>query len=476
MKTFKSVNKVRERWKTIGIFFAAQLFFASMILSFAWGQKIVFGILVAIPPLAAAVTMSRRGLFFIFYFMCMTLMIGQRTIYIGPNIRIVPAEVLLILLFVFCLSYQSRSPLLRQGTIPIPAIVLSAFSLFAIYTTYRWANFYWDSINTAIGYAILMWLSIPAFFVCGRLIQRLDQMKTILTIIMMGCFFLSALGLIEYFNLPFIKYFGGFLNEESLDRLAYEGFRRLGASFWGGPMLAGFLTLCFPLLIAHWINAKTMTQKVLFGGTIILTFLVIYYSGHRGLWVACLFGIACFFYLKGLKGIFILMLLATLGLQFLPKEAKARIKTLYGETEDSSAKKRKERAEEAWQIVLKDPVVGSGWGASGLVHSDMLQIWADAGGFTLASFVLLFFQILGRLWLRFRMIKDRVMKEYCCGFFGSLAGVFVVLMDQAWLNLPEQYIAFWIIMALAYQYPNVILNETRIQAYAVMQQQEKKNV
>src|SRR5258708_24841298 len=79
VRTQHSENKARENWKTIGYFLGMQIFFGLMIASFSLGGKYFFGCLVAIPPLIAVATMSRKGLLFVFYFMCMTFMMVQRT-------------------------------------------------------------------------------------------------------------------------------------------------------------------------------------------------------------------------------------------------------------------------------------------------------------------------------------------------------------------------------------------------------------
>ncbi len=443
-----------------------------MVISFSWGGQNIFAVLIGIPPLVAAALMSRRSLFFIFYFMCVLFVVGQRTLYWGPSLRFVPGEMLLYLLGFLCLGYKTPSPLLRQGGIPAAVWVLFLATFFAVYSTARWTYYQPGDLNQAFFYAKMMWLSIPAFFVCGRLIQRFEHVQTTILLISVGCFFLSGLALAEYYHLPFIRYFGGFVEAKSHDSFSAEGFRRLGASFWGGPMLAGYLTVSFPVIMSQFFNSKSNVQKMITLGTLVMNFLVIYYSGHRGLWVTCLISIAIFFYLKGLKGIFILLLLGSLGLHFVPDIAKERIQSVVGSTEDSSAKKRKERAEYAWEMVKRDPIIGSGWGSSGLVHSDFLQLWADAGGVAFLSLLFIFLQITSRLWIWFRKIRDRSYREYYFGLFASVSAGFIILWHQAWFNLPEQFFPFWILMALAYHYPTICLNDTRVALTTLMNKVE----
>ncbi len=474
----KTLSSTRENWKTLGFITLVQFFFAVMIASFSYNGKVAFGVLIAIPPLFAAATLSRKGLYFVFYFMVMIFVVGQRTVRVGEWVRLVPAEVILWVLGLLSIGFNPPANL-KQGKIPLAAVVLLLTTIFAVYTTANWGSYQTGSnINKAISYAKMMWMAIPAFFLVGKMINRIEHLKNTLTLLALGCMFLSFMGLSEYFQLGFMKHFGGFvdLNDPEASVNVADEFRRLGATFWGGPMLAGFLTICFPLILSHWRNAKGFVLKTTLLLSLLMTFLVIYYAGHRGLWVACAFSIACYFYTKGLKGIFIFILIAGLGLQFAPQAAKDRMQTLYGEKEDSSARKRKNRAEYAWAIVKKDPIVGSGWGASGLVHSDFLQLWADAGGIAFLSFLFLFGQGMLRLLIMLSKTRDPYYREYFYGFFSTLGGAFVVLAEQAFFNLPEQYVPFWIIMALAFQYPNIVINEYRVSQHMVMssKQTEKK--
>lgn len=458
--------KAKQRWRALFSFASLQVFFALMIASFSMGGKTVFGILIGIPPVIAVATMSRKGILFIFYFMIVLFTVGQRTIYIGM-VRFVPSEVLLWGLAAICLSFKGVSGL-RSGKVPVAVIVLFCSTLFAVFATTRWIYFQDGKIDRAIGYAKMMWMAVPAFFVCGRLAQRFEVIDKSVNLISMGCLFLAFLGLSEYFHLGFVRYFTGFVLQDH-EISGAEGFRRLGATFWGGPMLAGYLSVALPLILAHFFASKSKIDRLFIGTAVVLVFLSVYYSGHRGLWVAVVFSLSCYFFVKGLRGIFILLILGTLALQVTPKIAVERIKSLSGETEDSSAKKRKHRAEFAWEIIKKDPVIGSGWGASGLVHSDFLQLWADAGGVSLAALFFIFIQTWIRLLIKAHRARSKIHKEYYCGFIAALAAAFVALANQAWFNLPEQYVPFWVIVAMAYHFPTVIYNENKIVFHSVMQ-------
>lgn len=458
----KIFSRAKEFWKTIQYFILLQIFFASMMLSFNFFGPFAFGVILAIPPLIGFFMGRRQGLLLIFYFMVVTFTVGQRTLFVGEYFRIVPTGILLWILAILCILIKPRIPVKPQ--FPLAIITLFLFTLFACWYRERWVD-----LNLSLFYAHMMWLAIPAFYVTERLIQRFEQMHTVVIIIAFGCLFLSFLALSEYFKLSYIHYFGGFLSDFS--KAGIDKFRRLGASFWGGPMLAGYLTLSFPLVCSQFMVSKTLIQKMILGISMTLMVLVIYFAGHRGVWVAFLIGMGCFFYLRGVKGVLILVLLAILGFQFIPQQAKARMHGLSGEKRDSSTSKREDRAIFAWQLIEKKPIQGHGWGKSGLVHSDLLQLWADSGLGAFVSFFALYAIVLIRLLRQLKRVRHKIFREYFYGFFASLAGIFIILCTEAWFNLAEQYTPFWVVMALAYRYPTIVKIENQI----LMQQMESQS-
>lgn len=447
------IGRNKETWKAVWYFFALQIFFVVMMVSLNTGNQGIFIMALFIPPLIGFLTGRRQGLLLIYYFIIITFTVGQRSLFFGQYFRIVPAGILLWALAILSLFVKPRIPL--NQPFPIAVIALFFFTLFACLYREWWAN-----LNFSLFYAHMMWLAIPAFFVTRRLIQRLEQVQTIGLIIGFGCFFLSFLALSEFFNFGYIRYFGNYFWSSNV--IATSGFHRLGAFFWGGPMLAGYLTLCFPLICSQFLISKTGVQKTILAISIVLIGLTIYFSGHRGLWAAFLVGMGYFFYLRGIKGVMILVLLAILGFQFIPQEAKLRMGTLYGEKRDSSSETREQRAKFALQLIEKKPIQGHGWGKSGLVHSDLLQLWADSGLGALISLLGLFAMIIIRLKRSLKWVKNKIFREYFYGFSASLASVFIILCNQAWFNLAEQYTPFWVVMALAYQYPTIVQIENHI--------------
>ena len=448
-------TRVQTASKTLQLFFGIQLFCAVMMISFGLGGPAVFGVIIAIPPLLAWFSGRRRGYIFIIYFICITFVVGQRTFHIGQYVRIVPSE---LLMWILALTALFIHPQYKTGKLPIPlaAFFLFFFSALGVYTASTIENL---DMNLAFFYASMMWMAVPAFLVVSRFINRVEHMQNIATLLAFECLFLSFLAMAEYFDLGFVKLFSGYIKGETI--MGQEDFKRISASFWGGPMMSAFIAMCFPFIFVQWQSTKSIVLKLLFAISMVLSLLTIYFSGHRGLWIPFLIGISLFFILKGIRGAVVLGILLLVAIPLIPESAIRRFEAVQGENQDTSAKKRQEMAEYTWRMLQEKPVLGHGWGASGLPHSDLLQMGADAGGFTLLSFLMIFLGVIFRLFtLKVRKIK--LFKEYRDALLSSLAMGIAILSCQAWFNLPEQYAPFWFIVALAYNYPQLVMTETKL--------------
>jgi hypothetical protein len=451
-----AVYKSKELWKTIRYFLMLQSFFAAMILSFSLGGKAAFGILIAIPPLMAWLAGKRKSFRFILYFICVAFVVGQRTLYLG-HARIVPSEILLWFLAFSCLFVKSEYRF-RGSSVPMPVIILFIASVFGILI----AVFAGFNPNAAFSYAKGIWLALPAFFVVRKLVTRMEHVKTILTIISLAALFLCFLGVSEYYNLPFVKLFAGYIDSHSRLIETGEGFRRAGATFWGGASMALMIVIFFPVMLAHWYNARTLTEKIILSASLVLSVLFIYFSGYRGLWVTLCAALGLYFYLKGIKGIMVLFLVLGLLWAVTPDIAKQRIQTLHGKKADSSALKHEARAVYVVELIQRSPVLGNGWGASGLSHTDVLQVWADSGLAAFLSFLAIFFGASMKMMKILACYGDKRVREYAYGFAVAPLVILMVLSHQAFFNLPEQYPPMWITIALAWQYPYVLQIEKKL--------------
>ena len=116
----------------------------------------------------------------------------------------------------------------------------------------------------------------------------------------------------------------------------------------------------------------------------------------------------------------------------------------------SSAIIRLDRAKTAIGVIKDHPILGGGWGASGLVHSDILQMGADAGVITAELFVIFYLQILNGLRNSISKSQDPEMKEYRIAFLSSLFGFLFSFFIEAYFNLPEIYAPFWFMLGMGW--------------------------
>lgn len=367
---------------------------------------------------------------------------GQRTLHIGSQIRITPAEAIAWLLFLFLLFYARLSGLPVRSKLPLSAKVLAALALLAIFTSYlRYGDF-----QLGIAYGKLILLLIPAFYVAHNLVESPAQVKMIARILSVVLVVLSFLGVAEYFRLGFIDYLPGFFTVPG-PIAGQEGFARAVGSFWGGPMLSAFLVLLFPLSLAHLASVKNPFMRILFVAGLLLSVWFIYSAGHRGIWMAFLVSLLVYAYFSGARRLVAVVILVAIAVQFLPTEFFDRIEGLYGAHMDSSSAKRYGRALDAVAIALANPL-GAGWGATGLVHSDFLQVAGDCGIPALAAWLLFYWWAIKRLKNQIRLTTDGIEKRYMIGFAAAIAGFFIAFLTEAYFNLPEYWTPFWFVFAL----------------------------
>ncbi|MBN1688956.1 MAG: O-antigen ligase family protein [Candidatus Omnitrophica bacterium] len=451
------LSSTKEAVRTIQYFIGIFLFVGLMMASFSFKGQAVFAAIIIVPPIFAYAMGTRKAYLFIMYYLFITFSIGQRTMFFGKYFRVVPCEILVVALAIVALFVRLPVKSTR-AKIPKAVYILALSSAWAVLNGW-YVDSTPDEINQSLFYAKMMWIAIPCYIVVRRMVHEVSHVQNILTIMATVCLFLSILSISEYMGLGYVKIFGGYLQE--VTTIGEEGFKRAGAAFWGNAMLAGFLAIWFPLIFAELRNSRTNTHRFFLFLSFIFTAGAIYISGHRGVWVPSVISFVAYFSVKGIR-FFVMAVIGLMCLYYLaPQVAKDRMHTIYGEKQDSSAKEREARAKYAWSVVQNSPILGNGWGSSGLVHSDILQIWADVGIFGMLAYLSLFLSNVRRLWSQYRKTKSRMLREYFCGFVGSTVAALAILTVQPFFNLPEQYAPFWAMMALAYFYASVVLAEKR---------------
>lgn len=464
-----------ETWKTLRRLSSLLAFFLALIGTFSAGAKEVFGGILAAAALYCLIQGGERGLIALLHLTVMTLVVGQRTIYLGAHFRVVPSEIFLWLLAGLCLL---RKPAEAQRGMPMPlgVIVLSLGALLGVHTNLAFIG----DMDVAVAYSKGLLLAVPTFVVAYRLLRDFKHVRAIAMVLAMESLFLSLLSAAEYFELPLIRPLAGFYSGEGA---VHENaiFERGMSSFWGNPMLTAFLALCFPLIMAEWRHSSSPEKRVILGLSLAASAFAIYIGGHRGVWLPWAVAVSYWLSFRSLRGKLLCGVLVAAAAFWTPEAARQRLAAGLGQDWqssaaahmlriggehgdaalqsisglDSSVVERLVRLQYAIYLIRQGPFLGNGWGASGLVHNDWIQIWADAGLVTLLALLAVFWRVQRRLSEAVPKLKERAQLDVARAFKASLLGYALIMATNPLFNLPEQYPAMWIIMAMGYHFPRL---------------------
>jgi hypothetical protein len=449
-----TASRVRESVSTLNHLFLTLGLFLVIIASFTVGAKYAIVVFLGAPIFLGMMRAGDEGRGFIFTVLCMSFVIGQRTLYLGTYCRIHPSEIVIWLLAILCIPVSRPSFPLKAG---IPFLVGAL--AFGTLSGFVPRGVFPQTFGLDVAYSKGLWLAVPAFFVCSKVLRRSKQVEEVGYLLSLESLFLSFLSIAEAYDLPFVRRLSAFYGEKTVI-VDFAGFTRSASGFWGNLMLSALISLWLPWQIARWSRPGTsLLRRWIIGASILLSFMCIYYSGYRGIWAGTLAGMAFFSYLRGMRKVFFFSLLLAVGVYFLPQSATRRLSGIQESSRDTSSVKHLMRPYFAAQVLMKRPMLGSGWGASGLVHSDFLQFWADCGLHAVLAYLGVFILVLRRLLStaeKLRSIQDR---HSLYALAAGIVSYFLILQVETSFDLPEQYPPFWITMGLAYHYPNVLLAE-----------------
>ena len=410
-----------------------------------WKAPVITAIALA---LFAAFVAGRRMWDKIFYFWILLFALGYRTAHLTSNLSIHPLEIIIWLLFFSLLAYRMHERKWQNPILPTVAWFFVAFFpigfLHALQTRVR--------PDLDIAALLPMLVVVPVFALTNELVNSSNKFRTIGGLLAVIAFYIAFLGDLEYYFPSAVAPFQGFFSD-AIETITVEGFARAGFSFWGSPVVALLLALLLPLVLVQFYWWKRFEARLFLTLTVVLTLLGMYVSGYRSIWLLGLGEMYLYFLLKGSGKWLGLMVAGTaFVLTSLPLVAQERLNNFltYGFNADSSAQKRAERIVIAWQQFLRSPLIGNGFGSTGWVHSDLLQI-ADMLG---AIAFLLFMIWLGYHFLQVLTLyraKSRVepwVWETSVGLLVFLVGFVYVLSIEASIVLPQLIIPMWMILAL----------------------------
>jgi hypothetical protein len=394
---------------------------------------------------------GEHGITFGFVLWVLTLALGYRTIEWTKDLRIHPSELLLWLLLISALAQRS---LLERTRLSLPWWLW----LFIPFWALAWwpliaGDAPWDKMLNEFRNFLLL---IPMIIVAPVALSRPKIWKYLV-----GAFFLvgtwiAVMGVVEYWFPDFTKLAPAFVKNAKAEATA-DGFVRAQFSFWGSQTATFICALALPfgIVLAKWWRYSYRRVLVVFAAA--LQLLAIYIGGYRSIWALVLIQalIALTFGVKryGLALAGLCLVVAVAGYQYVPNSHErvlSSIAAFQGAPIDHSSLDRKERALDAIDRTIASPF-GNGWGSSGWVHSDFLQVAANLGIFAALIFVAGYLHTLFRLSRRILFMKSRDREDDDhLGFalFMALIAVGGLLTTQGVEVLPQLMLPVWFVWTL----------------------------
>ena len=389
-----------------------------------------------------------------YYLWLLTFAVGFRQLYVTRDLPIHPAEALIWAIFILLIIIY-RSAIKTS----IHAALIVIFGGIGLMISKNNGI----SIDMAFSEFKLFLVLIPIFYVTHKTLHDMDQWRRFLIVIALTICYISILGILEYLDPEIIAPFVGSYFSEQHILFSQQGFERASFSFWGSPTVSFYLSLMLLPLFSGWLTEKKPTLKFFFLASVILCGIGIYISGGRGPWTATGFGLAAFllFSQKRTKLLFFMIPIIYFTLLWLPQ---VFFDSLYSAFDfqtyyDTSAIIRRQRAQDAIDLIMMKPFFGNGWCGSGWVHSDFLQIAANLGVPALALFIGWY---LNRMWQVYRYKVKTISRENAELANGILAGMcvgFFHLQTQATIVLAQLIIPLWFLLAVADTLPKLINDE-----------------
>jgi O-antigen ligase len=301
---------------------------------------------------------------------------------------------------------------------------------------------------------------VPVFYITYFGIKCLNiKLATIIKIFTGGCLILSLGGVIGYFFPSLAEFLlGGSVQGESvlLDtsqstaNLGTQTLMRGGGSFWGLLIISGYLALLFFPVMTQARYSRKVTQKVVGYGCCVAMAATIILCAHRSVWLGCLAGLAVYSYFRGAKGLVAGAIGLAIVFMLLPETFYLRFLSVSDQTKWAG---RVGRYDYAWNMFIKNPFFGRGWGASGWVHNAALQIGANLGLFGLTAFGFW----LGKLYLSvFKVYKglkgSGLQKMVFLSFIASIIVYMGPMLGESVISWTFLMIPFWFFCAILHNF------------------------
>jgi hypothetical protein len=323
-------------------------------------------------------------LFFLGY---RTFAIWEETVYgIVKIFKVHPIDFMLIFLFFKAISIT------KNASIPIWLIAIIPMSLISlmigIYAKYP------PDVEVLFDFKNFF-LIVPVFLVTGVYLKDDRNLLEAAYYYILVITALSFFGVVEV-QFPSVRSaLAGFYNDYEYEEYAIkDGFERAWFSHWGSVTVGHIIVCAFPLIYYVRDKIGLLKKPAFFYFSLVVNIWALYIAGNRADWIITflIFFLYFFWYKKIhlganklILGILSAVLVAFIAIQFISDEAIQRfisgLIAIEGEADyakDSSGFKRQERMGIAWETIFAKPF-GVGWGVSGWVHSDFVQIASNGG-------------------------------------------------------------------------------------------------
>lgn len=417
--------------------------------AFEFGFRELVIVALAAACVLFALMPTERVMYFGFALWILSLGIGWRGIWFTTYFRLYAAEVITWLLFVLVVLRTLIVERQLKWHLPKILVVLLLPAFLGI----------WIGLNNGVPLDVvfadfkLFVLAIPAVFITQTIVTDVLRWQKMMLLVLVIAVYISVLGIIEFLFPSLLTPLRGFFAADSTIT-SNRGFVRAAFTFWGHPSVSVFLLTAFPIA-CYYLLVEPSGKHRLFGAiSVALIVAGIYVAGHRGVWIAL--SVACIaFALLNIRkggwlvagGIAILPFLPAIFYEDLAPILDAN--TYY----DTSVLKRFDFFQGAAQSLFADPFFGRGWGSSGWVHNDFLQLGANLGVPALFALLSWYGFLLWRLYaISKNSAYPRERQEYAQLLIAGVIGLLIAVQFEVVISLAALAVCFWCYLALVWRF------------------------
>jgi O-antigen ligase len=402
---------------------------------------LLIGIVTVVVMLAPRPALLRAG----FYFWIATFVVGWRQIWITSNLKIHPAEA--VIWFLFLVLFVQRITQQKPIVSWLP-LSYGLFLLLGIVGLFNgiYNHVTWDVILSEFKSFLVV---IPILYVSREVIESMADLRRALIVFTLTAVFVATLGIVEHYAPGWVAPLSGYFGNNPI-LYSQQGFARANFTFFGGAIASIFLVTVWLVNLSLVYSTQHRWVAFLWLAGAVMSGFAIYLSGNRAPWVGAFVGL-CIFVLFDLRrrGVIVLAGLALLPL--LPQQFYHHLWAVVDPTRyyDTSVLKRRQWFQSALDLTWHNPIIGRGWGSSGWVHSDLLQIAANLGVPALALFLLWYVDKIYKLVLVVRKSASSILSTYAAGILSGLIAVLICLSAESIILLPQLIVPIWFLLALA---------------------------